>query len=227
MGRLREWWLDWLDRSDVGSSNRKIDDPVTILQRAFAMLAGIVAILSSPAISALVPNLNANAAIVLRSVIALVTLASVNYVVTAKDVAETTSGFRTQTQRTYRFSTVERLIARGVVAIALLLLLLNLIPPSATPSACNLTATVAWQAPEGPATPLYLSLAAGARTERYVVERGKAIAMQIPAAHLSGYSMVLEWSDNSASDFGAFSGCSPVMNRRSGDDRAKVELVVR
>jgi hypothetical protein len=208
MGRLREWWLDWLDRSDVGSSNRKIDDPVTILQRAFAMLAGIVAILSSPAISALVPNLNANAAIVLRSVIALVTLASVNYVVTAKDVAETTSGFRTQTQRTYRFSTVERLIARGVVAIALL-------------------ATVAWQAPEGPATPLYLSLAAGARTERYVVERGKAIAMQIPAAHLSGYSMVLEWSDNSASDFGAFSGCSPVMNRRSGDDRAKVELVVR
>jgi hypothetical protein len=227
MGRLREWALDWLDRSDAGSSNRKIDDPVTILQRAFAMLGGIVAIMSSPAISVLVPNLNSNAAIVLRCVIALVTLACVNYVVTAKDVVETTSGFRTQTQRTYRFSTFERLIARAVVAVALLLLLLNLVPPRAAPGACNLTAIVDWQTPERPATPLYLSLTAGGRIDRFTVERGKAIAMQIPAAHLSGFSMVLEWSDNSASDFGAFSGCSPVTNRRSGDDRAKVELAVR
>jgi hypothetical protein len=166
MGRLREWSLDCLDRSDVRPSDGKIDDPITILHRAFAALAGIIAVLSSPAISVLTPSLTPNAAIVLRFIIALVTLASVNYVVTAKDVVETTSGFQSQTLRTYRFSTTERLVARGVVAIALLMLVLNLLPAAPAPRACNLTATVDWQAPGASATPLFLSLTTGGGTER-------------------------------------------------------------
>jgi len=224
---LREWSRDWLDLSDVKPSDRKIDDPITLLQRAFAALAGIIAILSSPAINVLVPNLNTNAAIVLRVVIALVTLAAVNYVVTAKDVVETTSGFRSETLRTYRFSTTERLIARGVVATALLLLLLNLIPAAEPPRSCNLTATVDWQTPEGPARPLFLSLTAGDRADRFTVDKEKPVAMQVPPAHLSAYSIVLEWSDNSRSEFGAFAGCSAIADRRSRDGRAKIDLAVR
>lgn len=224
---LKEWSRDWLDMSDVKPSDRTIDDPITLLQRAFAALAGIVAILSSPAINVLVPNLNTNAAIALRVVIALVTLAAVNYVVTAKDVVETTSGFRSETLRTYRFSRTERLIARGVIAIALLLLILNLIPAAEPPRNCNLTATVDWQLPEGPVRPLFLSLTAGDRTDRFVVENGKPVAMQVAPAHLSSYSIVLEWSDNSRSDFGAFAACSATAERRSRDGRAKLGLAIR
>jgi hypothetical protein len=224
---LREWSRDWLDLSDVKPSDRKIDDPITLLQRAFAALAGIIAILSSPAINVLVPNLNANAAIVLRVLIALVTLVAVNYVVTAKDVVETTSGFRSETLRTYCFSRTERLIARGVVAIALLLLILNLIPASEPPRNCNFMATVDWQTPEGPVRPLFLSLTAGDRTDRFTVDKGKPVAMQIAPAHLSAYSIVLEWSDNSRSDFGPFAGCSAKTDRRSRDGRAKLDLAVR
>ena len=97
MGRLREWALDWVDRSNTQSSDRKIEDPLTLLPRLFAALAGIVAILSSPAISVLIPDLNANAAIILRVCIAVATLVAVNYVVTAKDTIETVSGFKSQT----------------------------------------------------------------------------------------------------------------------------------
>jgi hypothetical protein len=227
MVQLREWARDWLDLSDVKPSNRQIDDPITLLQRVFAALAGIIAILSSPAISVLVPNLNTNTAIVLRVIIALVTLAAVNYVVTAKDVVETTSGFRSETIRTYRFSRTERLIARGVVAAALLLLSLNLIPAAEPPRNCNLMATIDWQTPEGMARPLYLSLTAGDRAERFSVEKGKPVAMLVPPAHLSAYSIVLEWSDNSRSDFGAFAGCSAIADRRSRDGRAELDLAAR
>jgi len=227
MALLSEWSRDWLDLSGIKPSNRQIDDPITLLQRVFAALAGITAILSSPAISVLVPNLNTNTAIALRIIIALVTLAAVNYVVTAKDVVEATSGFRSQTVRTYRFSRTERLIARGVVGAALLLLILNLIPAAEPPRNCNLTATVNWQTPEGVARPLFLSLAAGDRTDRFSVEKGKPVAMQIPSAHLSAYSIVLEWSDNSRSDFGAFAGCSAIGDRRSGDGRVELDLAAR
>ena len=134
MALLSEWSRDWLDLSGIKPSNRQIDDPITLLQRVFAALAGITAILSSPAISVLVPNLNTNTAIALRIIIALVTLAAVNYVVTAKDVVEATSGFRSQTVRTYRFSRTERLIARGVVGAALLLLILILFRPPSLPA---------------------------------------------------------------------------------------------
>jgi hypothetical protein len=227
MALLSEWSRDWLDLSDIKPSNRQIDDPITLLQRVFAALAGIIAILSSPAISVLVPNLNTNTAIVLRVIIALVTLAAVNYVVTAKDVVETTSGFRSETVRTYRFSRTERLIARGVVAAALLLLSLNLIPAAEPPRNCNLMATVNWQTPEGMARPLFLSLAAGDRAQRFSVEKGKPVAMLVLPAHLSAYSIVLEWSDNSRSDFGAFAGCSAIADRRSGDGRAELDLAAR
>jgi hypothetical protein len=227
MAPLTEWALDWLDLSGVKPSDHKIDDPITLFQRAFAALAGIIAVLSSPAINVLVPNLNNNAALVLRVVIALATLIAVNYVVTAKDVVETTSGFGSQTLRIYRFSTTERLIARGVVAIALVMLLLNLVPAPEAPRNCNLTAIVDWQTPDGSASPLFLTLTAGGRTERFTADKGKPVAMQVLPAHLSAYSMVLEWSDNSRSDFGGFSGCSPVVDRRSRDGRAKVDLAVR
>jgi len=227
MSRLKEWSRDWLGLSDVGSPDRKTEDPVTLLQRIFAALAGIIAVLSSPAISLLLPDLNANAAIVLRVVVALVTVVAVNYVVTAKELVETTSGFRSQTLRIYRFSRTERLIARGVIAIALFLLVLKLIPAADAPSNCNLTAIVDWQAPEGSARPLFLSLTAGNRAETFAADKGKPIAIQLLPAHISNYSMTLEWSDNSRSDFGAFAGCSAIADRRSIDGRATVHLAVR
>jgi hypothetical protein len=226
LAKLKEWSLDWLGRADVRPPDRKIDDPLTLLQRVFAALAGIVAILSSPAISLLTPNLNPNASLVLRVVIALVTLVAVNYVVTAKDTVETTSGFRSQMLRTYRFTTAERMIARGVVAVALLLLALNLVPPTPAARPCNLTATADWES-GGSTRPLLLSLVAGGRTERFAVEKAMPVAIQLPLAHAVGFSIVLEWSDNTRSDFGAFSGCAAVTDRRSGDGRAKIDLAVR
>lgn len=223
MGALKQWCLDWLDRANVEPSDRKIDDPIAILQRAFGALAGILAILSSPAISLLAPNINSNARIVLLSLIGLATLVAVNHVVTAKDVGETTSGFSSRIKKTYRFSSGERWAARAILLIALILPLLNLVP---APKDCNLTAIVDWQA-DGSPTPVSLSSSIGGRSERYPVERGKPVAMKLPAAHLGTFSIVLMWSDNSASDFGTFAGCSTVANRSSTDGRAQVELAVR
>jgi len=225
MARLWEWGLDWLDRSDVKPSDHKIEDPITLLQRIFAVLGGIIAILSSPAISVLVPSLNTTTAIALRVIIAMVTLAAVNYVVTAKEVVETTSGFRSQTLRTYRYSNTERLIARGVVLIALLMLVLKLIPDT-TPYNCNLTATVALQTPEGSTRPLFLLLTAGGDPDTFIVDEGQPVEMQVLSSHLSAFSIALQWSDNSRSDFGSFTGCSAV-DRRSSDGRATIDLSVR
>jgi len=226
MGRIAEWALDWFDRSGVKPSGRRIDDPITLLQRSFAALAGIIAVLSNPAVSVLAPHLNANAVVVLRALIAFATLVAVNYVVTAKDVIHQTAGFKVQTLRTYRFSTTERLIARGVVAIALLIFALNLVPDAGPSRNCELTATLDWQ-PDGSARPMFLSLAAADHTDRYGTEQGQPIAMQLRSVRPTVFSIVLEWSDGSRSDFGAFSGCSAVADRRSKDGRAKVHLVVR
>lgn len=227
MGRLKEWCLDWLDRSETKPSNRKIDDPLTILQRIVAALAGIVAIFSSPAIGALVPDLNPNAALVLRVLVILATLVAVNYVVTAKDEVEPVAGAGASTIRRYRYSGTERLIARGVVVAALLVLSLNLVPAPEEPRACDLTATLTWQAPSGTARPLALSLTAGDLQERYPVEAGRPVALQVPSAHRESFSVALLWSDGSRSDFGEFAGCSATAGRRSMDGRATIDLAVR
>jgi len=228
MGRLREWSRDWLGRSNTRPSDRKIDDPLTILQRIFATLAAIVAVLSNAATSILVPNLNANAAVILRIVVTLATLVAVNYVVTAKDTAETVSGLSSYTVRTYRFSNTDRLIARGIVVVAIVMLILNLVPAPQPIRNCDLTAIVRWQQPMvGTARPLLLLLSAGDQEDRYPVQEGKPVAMQVPSAHLSSFSITLLWSDTSRSDFGQFSGCSEPVSKESDDDRAKINLTGR
>ena len=70
------------------------------------------------------------------------------------------------------------------------------------------------------AKPLFLSLTAGGHEDRYPVERGKPVAMQVPPAHLFEFSITLLWSDNSQSDFGEFFGCSKLVNKGSGDGHA-------
>jgi hypothetical protein len=227
MSRLREWFLDWLDRSNVKPSERKIDDPLTILQRIFATLAGIVAVLSSPAINVLVPNVNANAVLLLRFIVTLSALAVLNYVVTAKDTFESVSGFKSQTVRSYRFSNTERLIARGVTGLAILLLAFNILPAPKPSRDCDLMATITWQSLQGMERPLFLSLVLEGREERYPVEDGKPVAMQVPSAHLSNFSIALVWSNNSRSDFGNFSGCSAVASKGSRDGRATLNLAGR
>jgi hypothetical protein len=225
MSRIAEWARDWLDRSDVKPSDRRIEDPITILQRVFAAVAAILAILSSPAINAFLPNPNAGTIIVLRFVIALATLVAVNHVVTAKDVVETTAGFQSKTLRTYRYSRTERLIARGVIAVALLMLVLHLVPK---PRSCNLRATASWTTPRGPATPLFVALHAGGNTlARISADDRKPFDLVIPPEHVSAFSLSIEWSDGTRSDFGPFAGCSAVTNTNSGDGRAKVGFMVR
>jgi hypothetical protein len=225
MSRFTEWARDWLGRSDVKPSDRRIEDPITILQRVFAALAAILAILSSPAINAFLPNPNAGAIVILRFAIALVTLAAVNHVVTAKDVVETTAGFGSKTLRTYRYSTTERLIARGVIAVALLMLVLHLVPQ---PRSCNLRATVSWTTPQGPATPLFVALLAGGNTlTRIDADDGKPFDLVIPPEHVSAFALGIEWSDGTRSDFGPFASCSAVTKTSSGDGRAKVDFMVR
>jgi hypothetical protein len=224
MSTLRQWGLDWLDRSNIKPSERKLDDPLTLLKRVFAALAGIIAVLSNPAVSVLVPNLNGNAALVLRGAVTLATLVAVNYVVTAKDIVETVSGIKSETVRSYRYSSTERWISRGVIGIAGVLLILNLVPPPAPPRNCDITATVSLRSQQGTEKPLFLSLILGGREERYPAEEGKLIAMQVPSAYISSFSIALVWSDNSRSDFGKFSGCSAPVRKGSTDDRAKIDL---
>lgn len=224
MRRLREWALDWIDRSGTEAADAKIDEPLSLLQRIFTIIAGFVAIFSSPAINFLAPNLNANAAMVLRIIVVIAALAAVNYVVVAKTASETVSGMGVRTLRKYRFSTTERLIARGVVVIALIILALNFVPAPKEPRDCAITANLAWQTPQGTARPSYLSLMIGGREQRYPVAPGKPIAIQIPAAHISKYSMALQWSDNSRSDFGEMPGCMAGLSKASSDGRVTINL---
>jgi hypothetical protein len=109
----------------------------------------------------------------------------------------------------------------------LLLLALNLVPATPAPRACNLTAKTVWQAPDRSVRPLILTVTAGGSTARYAVDQANAVAIQVPPEHVGSYSMALEWSDGSRSEFGAFSGCAAVADRRSGDDRAKIDLATR
>jgi hypothetical protein len=110
-----------------------------------------------------------------------------------------------------------------VIGIAGVLLILNLVPPSRN---CDITATVSWRPQHGTEKPLFVSLILGGREERYSfpAEEGKLIAMQVPSAYISSFSIALVWSDNSRSDFGKFSGCSAPVRKGSTDDRAKIDL---
>lgn len=227
MGRLREWWLDWIDRSGTEPSDGRIEDPISLVPRILAALGGLALIGSGEAVAALVPDLNPNAAMVLRGLVILVTLVAANHVVTAKDAAETVAGMRSRTVSTYRFSETERWIARGVVVLPFVLLGISLVPAPDGPRGCDLTAKVAWPAPGGTAKPLFLSLFAGGREDRYPVAAGQPIAMPVPAAHLQDYSVSLLWSDSSRSEFGQFSGCPEATSKGASDGRATIDLAGR
>jgi hypothetical protein len=67
----------------------------------------------------------------------------------------------------------------------------------------------------------------GTHKERFTAVKGVSIAMQVPIVYPVNFSIALEWSDNSRSDFGTFSTCSPVVERKSRDGRAKIDLAVR
>lgn len=218
---LAEWLGDWLGRADVEPSDRKLDNPLTLLQQAVATLAGIAAILSSPAIAQWVPDFNANAALALRVAIAAATLAAAHYVVTAKDAREVVAGVGSRLVRKYRYSRTERLIARGVVTLAVVIWGLSFVAEPA--GDCRLQASVAWSAA---ARPQYLTVTAGGQSARYPVASGRPLALQVPSAHLSTYSVALHWSDGVRSEFGAFSGCSASNDRRSDDGRATISLSV-
>ena len=104
---------------------------------------------------------------ILRVIVTLATLAAVNYIVTAKNTVETVSGLTSHTVQTYRFSNTERLIARGVVGIAIRSLTRNLVPAPVPLRSCDLTATVRWQPMDETAKPLFfLSLTAGGHEDR-------------------------------------------------------------
>ncbi len=215
--RLKEWALDWVDRTGTQPSDGKIEDPLTLLSRVFAALAGVGAVLSSPAIDFLAPNLNANAAAILRVIIAAGTLVAVNYVVTAKDSVESGK------LRKYRFSNTERLIARGIVVLAILIWSLNFVPAPPEPRDCSVNAEVTWSGQLNGMRPQSVSLQAG-EEQLYPVEAGRPVAMLVPAEHLSVWSVTLLWSDGARSDFGEFSGCPAAASRGSGDGRAEISL---
>jgi hypothetical protein len=223
---LREWSLDWLGRSNVKSPERKIDDPLTLLPRIFATLAGIVALGSSPAVKLLLPNLNRNSSFVLSASIALAALAVVNHVVTAKDTVETFSGIKIKPARIYRFSTTERLIAKGVTAFALLLLAANLIP-TREPHDCSLTVNIAAQPGRGSAEPLLLSVRREGGQDQSPAEAGKPVPIVVPGAQVSRFSLELLWTDDSRSEFGPLAGCMAVAHKESTDGRAKISLELR
>jgi hypothetical protein len=224
MGKLKEWALDWVDCSDTLSSDRKISDPLAIVQSVFATLAAVVALASSPVINAFAPNLNSTARLGLNVLIALLTLAAVHYVVTAKDMTESLSGHRVQSRRTYRFSQLERWVGRGVVALAIILLALNRV--ASVPPACGMTATVTWPS-SAASRALYLAVTAGGREQRYDVETGKPVALEVVPAHASDFSIALLWSDGARSDFGGFSACPAAINRTSNDGRARIDIAGR
>jgi len=120
-------------------------------------------------------------------------------------------------------STTERMIARAVTGLALLLLALGFIP---SPSNCSLTARIKAEQGHGLARPLSLSVSAGQHRSELPVLEGQPPELYLSAADVSHYSMTLLWSDNSRSEFGTFSGCT-ALDRRSTDGRAKVSLAVR
>jgi len=215
--RLKEWALDWVDRTGTQPSDGKIEDPLTLVSRIFAALAGVGAVLSSPAIDFLAPNLNANAAAILRVIIAAGTLVAVNYVVTAKD------GVESGKLRKYRFSNTERLIARGIVVFAILIWSLNFVPAPPEPRDCSVNAVVSWTGQLNGTRPQSVSLQAG-EEQLYPVGDGRPVAMLVPAEHLSAWSVTLLWSDGARSDFGEFSGCPAAASRGSGDGRAEISL---
>jgi hypothetical protein len=215
--RLKEWALDWVDRTGTRPAAGGIEEPLTLVSRIFAALAGVVAVLSSPAIDFLAPNLNANAAAILRVIIALGTLVAVNYVVTAKDSVES------ERHRKYRFSNTERLIARGIVVLAILIWSLNFVPAPPEPRDCSVNAVVTWTGQLNGIKPQSVSLKSDGE-QLYPVEADRPVAMLVPAEHLSKWSVTLLWSDGSRSDFGEFSGCPAAASKGSGDGRAEISL---
>jgi hypothetical protein len=221
---LREWTLDWLHLSSTQPAEPTILDPLTIIPRAFAALGAITAVLASPVMNVLVPDLNANAAFFLRLVIAGATLVAVNYVVTKKGTVDSATGFRSQTFQRYRFSNTERIVAQLVVIVGITIWSLNFVPAPKLPKDCEIIAEISWaEPPDGIPTPLYIELTAG-EPVRYTVGNGRPVALRVPAAHAASWSLALVWSDNSRSNFGIFTGCSKINRKGSGDGRAQITV---
>jgi hypothetical protein len=123
-----------------------------------------------------------------------------------------------------RSTTTERVIARGVIGLAILLLVLNLIP---SPRDCNLSAGIAVQQDHGSARPLLLLVSMGERRDALPIQEGQAPVIHVGAADVSRFSVMLLWSDDSRSEFGTFSGCTALVDKEATDGRAKISLAVR
>jgi hypothetical protein len=221
-----QWIKDWLDLGGVEQSDANIGDPFDIVKKAGAGLLALVALPGSALVSAIVPDLNANALFVLQVIIAIVTLIFIHYVVTAKDTRAERNGLKTKTVVVYRYTKGERLTARVVITIAALLYGLNFIPAPAVEPDCNLTATVKLKNSTGK-KPLTLLLLAGNDQKGYSLISYSALAITIPATSISNYSFTMVWQDGSRSDFDKFSGCTPPMERASRDGEATISLSSR
>jgi hypothetical protein len=223
---LKGWTLDWLHLSSTEPSEKRIEDPLNLLPRVFIVLAGIVAVFASPAITVLAPELNQRSATILRVIVAIATLCAANYVVTAKDMIPAEPSSKSGIVQRFRYSNSDRLVAQGVVLFGIVIWSLNFITSSPVLKDCDLMAVVTWPHPDQAPAPLYVTLTAGDPV-RYHIENGIPIAMRVASAHTDSWAMSLQWSDGSRSEFGNYSGCDKRHSNDSEDGRAHISLESR
>lgn len=221
---LTEWALDWLQMSSTAPAAKAAEGSPNLVPLIFAAAVTVLAAFSSPAISASAPNLNSNAALLLRILIAVVALIAVNHVVTAKE--EGSTGFKSQTIRRYRFSNTARFLAESVGIIGMGIWALAFARDLALPKDCELTALMTWTPSDTPPSPLYVEIAAGELVQ-FAVGNGIPVAFSIPAAQTSDWTLTILWSDRTRSKFGKLTECYEHYSKESDDRRALLSLESR
>jgi hypothetical protein len=222
--KLREWALDWLHMSPTQPAGKSSEGSPKLVPRIFAGVAAALAVFSSPAISALAPNLSSNAALLLRILITIAALIAVNHVVTAKE--EVTAGFKSRTILKYCFSNAERILAESIVVLGIAIWALPFAHDLASPKDCELTALMTWARSETPASPLYVELVAG-DSAQFAVGNGIPVALSIPSAHTGDWTLTIVWSDRTRSRFEKLSECYKYYSKESDDKRVLLSLESR
>ncbi|MBY5767016.1 hypothetical protein HFO06_28620 [Rhizobium leguminosarum] len=224
--KATQWILDWLELGDVEQSDANIGDPIDIATKAGTALVALLALPGSQLVTLIVPEMNSNALIVFQVLIGVVTLGVINYVVTAKDSRTERGVLNSRTVSVYRYTRAERVIARLVIAIAVVLYSLNFIPAPTEKKNCDLLAKVKWQT-NSSKKPLTLLLIAENMQTSYSLVSSSDVAITIPATSIPSYSFAVVWESGSRSDFDESSGCVPPMERVSKDGEATISLSSR
>jgi hypothetical protein len=228
--RAREWWRDWVNRSDTSRLEERSISPLSLIAPAL----GVVGFLSSGWISGLLPErISDDAVPIFRLVFTGLVLVICHGVVVWKvpivgpDPGTTVIGDHRK-RYNYRYSEHDRLIARIVAVLMLILFLVYLIVYVVLPREnCVLSASLTVNADSALGlVPEYIEVGLDAQKRRFPLRVGAKSVIELEVDMLDRWTAMVVWADGRRSSFAGLRGCPKHKSVDSKDGLARLTVEI-